>query len=341
MKSREGTHTHTCTGIHSGIHAPLWCAYMSKAPLLLILIGPHRRRFRPAFDPKSSKFPPSSDDQRQRSPPGCSPAWDVWLVDGWGGGAAVQSTGLAKSQAGLTEVARHKRFHAPGLRVPSLTDVRSEPTLPFKRALRPAVSNAALLFKVKPLRHPSCVGFLRWRLPDVQELFVGVLFVLVAAYALEQRHGEERVEDHYEEDVKVSVVVGLPEAGEANVLRAGAGRGRSRAAGRRSVCPLCFGSVLQELLAFGEERKQQGPVHLCHGAISNNRPKVPKQVKQTQLNNWESRTGLYPFRKGTPLAIRPLLIRRNASDKVHSSVPLGTSTSWPVWKFWFGPYLLI
>lgn len=262
------------------------------------------------------------------------------LIGGWvggGGGCTIYRFGKITSRSHRSCTAQTFSCSWVACPLPDRRPLRTHASIQTS----PAVSNAALLFKVKPLRHPSCVGFLRWRLPDVQELFVGVLFVLVAAYALEQRHGEERVEDHYEEDVKVSVVVGLPEAGEANVLRAGAGRGRSRAAGRRSVCPLCFGSVLQELLAFGEERKQQGPVHLCHGAISNNRPKVPKQVKQTQLNNWESRTGLYPFRKGTPLAIRPLLIRRNASDKVHSSVPLGTSTSWPVWKFWFGPYLLI
>ncbi|KAF3858338.1 hypothetical protein F7725_011539 [Dissostichus mawsoni] len=33
---------------------------MSKAPVLLILIGPHRRRFRPAIDPRFSMFPPFS-----------------------------------------------------------------------------------------------------------------------------------------------------------------------------------------------------------------------------------------------------------------------------------------
>uniref|UniRef100_A0AAV2JWP1 SMB domain-containing protein n=1 Tax=Knipowitschia caucasica TaxID=637954 RepID=A0AAV2JWP1_KNICA len=32
--------------------------WMSKAPVLLILIGPHRRRFRPGFDPHFSMFPP-------------------------------------------------------------------------------------------------------------------------------------------------------------------------------------------------------------------------------------------------------------------------------------------
>lgn len=55
-QAAENTHTYTSLGIPT----PLWCMYMLKAPLLLILIGPHRRRFQPAFDPKSSRFPPSS-----------------------------------------------------------------------------------------------------------------------------------------------------------------------------------------------------------------------------------------------------------------------------------------
>lgn len=97
------THTHT----HSGIRAPLWCVYMSKAPLLLILIGPHRRRIRPAFDPKSSKFPPFSQMIRGSGLlPARPPAWDVWLVDGMGGGE--------KGEINLLQVWRNHKQVLPG-----------------------------------------------------------------------------------------------------------------------------------------------------------------------------------------------------------------------------------
>lgn len=115
----------------------------------------------------------------------------------------------------------------------------------------------------------------RWP-PGVHELFVGVLFILITAHTLEQRHGEERVEDHDEEDVKVSVVISLPEAGGH---RSGAGGGHGGAAGNSSIPLLCFGSVLQDLLASGEKRKEEGPVHGC--IKNNDRPKEQEQVKHS------------------------------------------------------------
>ncbi|GLD58544.1 zonadhesin-like protein [Lates japonicus] len=56
-----------------------------KAPVLLILIGPHRRRFRPAIDPHFSMFPPFSDHQRQLSPPAgrAGPARVRFLIVRW------------------------------------------------------------------------------------------------------------------------------------------------------------------------------------------------------------------------------------------------------------------
>lgn len=61
----ENTHTHTLKDSVSmlshtiiGIPAPLWCMYMWRAPVLLILIGLHRRRFQPAVDPRFSVVPP-------------------------------------------------------------------------------------------------------------------------------------------------------------------------------------------------------------------------------------------------------------------------------------------
>lgn len=125
--------------------------------------------------------------------------------------------------------------------------------------------NAALLFKEKILHCPACVGFVRRWPSHVQELFVGVLRLLITAHTLEQCHGEERVEDHDEEDVKVSVVISLPEAGGAGGAgghRPGAGRVHGRAAGHSCIPLLCFRSVLQDLLASGE-KKEEGPVHDC------------------------------------------------------------------------------
>lgn len=106
----------------------------------------------------------------------------------------------------------------------------------------------------------------RWP-ASVHELFVGVLFLLITAHTLEQCHGKERVEDHDEEDVKVSIVISLPEAGGAGGHRSGAGGGHGCAAGHSCIPLLCFGSVLQDLLASGEKRKEKGPVHDC---IKNN-----------------------------------------------------------------------
>lgn len=102
----------------------------------------------------------------------------------------------------------------------------------------------------------------RWP-SGVHELFVGVLFLLITAHTLEQCHGEERVEDHDEEDVKVSVVISLPEAGGAGGHWTGAGGGHGRAAGHSCIPLLGFGSVLQELQASGEKTTEESPVHGC------------------------------------------------------------------------------
>lgn len=59
--------------------------------------------------------------------------FDWWM----GGGCTYCRFGKITSRSHRS--ARHKLFHAPGLSVPSLTDVHSDPTLPFKQALLPVV----------------------------------------------------------------------------------------------------------------------------------------------------------------------------------------------------------
>lgn len=111
------------------------------------------------------------------------------------------------------------------------------------------------------------------------ELLVGVLVLLVAAYALEKCHGKEGVEDHDKQDVKVSIVVSLP------------GTGRWTGAGPRAHCGAGSGhvsllsidantGVLQNLLASGEKRKQEGPVHAFHTRITGRQTKQRNKINQ-------------------------------------------------------------
>lgn len=119
-------------------------------------------------------------------------------------------------------------------------------------------SKAALLFKVKLLRHVAS----RRRLPNVYELLIGVLVLLLAAHALEQRQGEERVEDHDKQDVEVSVVISLPGAGDGG-HRTGT-RQRDGCGGGEGLVDVLLPVVLEDLPASGEDSEQEGPVHWSH-----------------------------------------------------------------------------
>lgn len=119
-------------------------------------------------------------------------------------------------------------------------------------------SKAALLFKVKLLHHVAS-----WRrLPSVYELLIGVLVLLLAAHALEQRQGEERVEDHDKQDVEVSVVISLPGAGDGGHRTST--RQRDGCGGGESLVHVLLPIVLKDLPASGEESEQEGPVHWSH-----------------------------------------------------------------------------
>lgn len=119
-------------------------------------------------------------------------------------------------------------------------------------------SKAALLFKVKLFRHVAS----RRRLSSVYELLIGVLVLLLAAHALEQRQGEERVEDHDKQDVEVSVVISLPGAGDGG-HRTGT-RQRDGRGGGEGLVDVLLPVVLEDLPASGEDSEQEGPVHWSH-----------------------------------------------------------------------------
>lgn len=116
----------------------------------------------------------------------------------------------------------------------------------------------------------ACVEFLRWLWLAPYKLLVRVLFLLIAAYALEQRHGEERVEHHDKQDVEVSIVISLPGTGGTGGHRYDAGLRRRCAAGESHFELLSADanrSVLQYLPASGQKRKEEGSVYVFHTRI--------------------------------------------------------------------------
>lgn len=153
-------------------------------------------------------------------------------------------------------------------------------------------SQAALLFKVKLVCHVACVEFLCWRLPGIYEFLIGVLFLLLTIYeAFEKRHGKEGVEDHDEEDVKISIVVGLPHTRDGwhrRVAGPWAIRGIEYIPG--SLIGTRFNtSVLKYMLASGKDWKQKGPVHAFHIQSDSRESKLTLD-KQTQ--KWTKMTEL-------------------------------------------------
>lgn len=254
MKASVWKHTHTHIRIPRYPHSPVVHVHV-EGPIVIDPDWASQEEIPACLWPEVLQVSTLlSDDQRRRSPPDCPPArlhetLGCWTRRGGEGGARA---GLAKSQAGRfwVDCQSPRNFSARA-------EVQTLPPLPQKAC----GLNAALLFKVEFLRDPAWVEFVRRRLPDLHELRVGVFFLLVAAHALEQRHGEDGVEDHDEEDVEVSVVISLPEAGGGAGGAGGAGGGHGRAAGRSCVPLLSLRPVLQDLLAFGEEKKKEGPVH--------------------------------------------------------------------------------
>lgn len=285
--------------------------------LLLILIGPHRRRFRPAVDPHSTMFPPvPSDHQRQ---PGGRPACSREISDcqmeegarergGWGD---ELTTGFAKSLAGLAWavhidiflawwLSKHPRTHSHTCTLPT-SCIHSLPS-----PNRAHGSQAAFLFKVKLLLHAACVEFLRRRLHGTRGLLV-LLLVFIAAQTLEKCHGEEGVEEHDDHDVHGRVGVALPGA-----RGCGVGCWARRAVDVPSADVKT--GVLQNLLASGEERQQQGPIHVFHTRIKDGRwrqrgqkPNKPNTRDSVREQRWKvCEAGARRFRKGTLWVTHPL-----------------------------------
>lgn len=127
---------------------------------------------------------------------------------------------------------------------------------PPPRSLFRNASQAALLFKVKFLCYVAC---LRCSVPSSYELLVRVLIVLVAA---DERQGQERVEDHHENDVEVSIVISIPGGGEGRVS---AGEGAQGGVGSGPVClELVKIHVLEKLTTVSEQRNMKTLVCAFH-----------------------------------------------------------------------------
>lgn len=163
-------------------------------------------------------------------------------------------------------------------------------------------SKAALLFKVKPLRHVAS----RRRLPSGYGLLIGVPVLVLAAHALEQRQGEDGVEDHDKQDVEVSVVISLPGAGDGG-RRTGTWQRDGRGGGESLVGVLLPTVLLEELPASGEESEQEGPVHWPHARSegedgpkkAENLRRKPKISDQGSPADGNCEAGTRHFRKGT------------------------------------------